>query len=282
MASIPFISSPWQKAAKLKRRSASSREFVPGKLDSGLVTGFLLSLVLVAGGMALTGSVENFFSISGLAIVVGGTVGATLIQFSISDMFAMTRSLSSAIERTEDNVNTRMRELLKLSKIAKNDGMMVLEHESHRSTDPFYKLALQLVVDGHNPLEIRHILSTEIASSNRQSERSVRILDTMGGYAPALGLIGTLIGLIQMLTALQNPAAVGPAMAVALVTTFYGAILANLVFLPLAGKLRIRAEEESYLKNITLEGVVSIAKQENAVVLEQRMVGMVGAYMRRG
>lgn len=275
------------KSKVLTRKSTTSsyvlggRLGAAGQLDSGVIWGFLISTALVLLGMYLSGSLLNYFSLSSIAIVLGGTIGATMVQFPIGDLRGMLRSVAAAIRSSDLSVPTRMRDLLRLSRAVKSDGLMVLENESEKVSDPFYKLALQLAVDGQQANEIRHILTTEIATSSRQDERSVRILEAMGTYAPALGLVGTLIGLIQMLSVLNTPSAIGPAMAVALVTTFYGAILSNLIFLPLAGKVRVRSEEEGNIKNITLEGIVSIAKQENVVMLEQRMIGLGVANMRR-
>jgi chemotaxis protein MotA len=153
----------------------------------------------------------------------------------------------------------------------KRNGPLVLEREARSVSDPFLRKALELTVDGQAEEDIRRILETEIQSANEQSYRAVQVFQTMGNYAPAMGLIGTLIGLIQMLGSLENPAAVGPAMSVALLTTFYGAILANLFFLPVAGKIRNRSEEEAVVKAITVEGAVSLRREENTIVLEQRL-----------
>ena len=155
----------------------------------------------------------------------------------------------------------------------------MLEHEATAADDQFLKFAVEMTADGQTPDEVRRILETEMRISNDRAFRSVHVFETMGNYAPALGLIGTVIGLIEMLKVLDNPASIGPAMATALVTTFYGAVLANLVFLPIAGKLRNRSEEEAVVKAITVEGIISVGNEENPMLLEQRLQSFLPAAM---
>jgi len=128
-----------------------------------------------------------------------------------------------------------------------------------------------VTVDGQSPDDIRRILDNEISASFENGSRSVAVFETMGGYAPAMGLIGTLIGLVQMLEALGDASTVGPAMSVALLTTLYGAILANMFLLPVAGKLNNRIREEILIKQITVDGLMSVARDENPIMLEQRL-----------
>ena len=256
-----------------KGRSVASGD----DLDWSMVGGLAGAFLLVAAAMVLSGRLGEFFDMSSVLIVVGGTVGATVAHHSWDDMRDAWRMGLGLLRRRPN------RDLLRLSKSVRADGTLVLDDEAQRTRDTFFRLGLELAVDGQQADEIRHILSTELFTSQEQAERSIRVFETMGSYAPALGLIGTLIGLIQMLGRLGDPASVGPAMAVALVTTFYGALSANLIFLPIAGKLRLRHREDSFLKAVTIEGVVSLAKQENLVLLEQRLQGFMAPHieMRR-
>jgi len=141
----------------------------------------------------------------------------------------------------------------------------------YRERDPFFKKCLMLLVDGYDAPELRKILEMELAYLDDRHRRGARLFQTMGAIAPAMGLIGTLIGLVQMLGNLDDPSEIGPAMAVALLTTFYGAVLANLVFLPLAGKLRTRSEEETLYKEMTIEGICGIAEGLNPRMIKQRL-----------
>jgi chemotaxis protein MotA len=167
----------------------------------------------------------------------------------------------------------RIEYLMALSQQVKERGILILEEHATEGNDDFLRLGLTLVVDGHNVEEARRILTTEMRTSTDQAWRSVQVWETMGNFAPAMGLIGTLIGLIQMLGALQDPTTVGPAMSMALVATLYGSISANLIFFPIAGKLRLLAHEREQSKHITLEGLMSIAQRENPMILEQRLRG---------
>jgi chemotaxis protein MotA len=136
-------------------------------------------------------------------------------------------------------------------------------------------LGLELTVDGQSAEEISRILQREMRTSNDQAWRSVQVWETMGNFAPAMGLIGTLIGLIHMLGSLQDASAVGPAMSLALVATLYGSVAANLFFFPMSGKLRVVAQEREFSKDITLEGLTSVARLENPMMLEQRLQSFV-------
>jgi len=131
--------------------------------------------------------------------------------------------------------------------------------------------AMEITSDGQDASTIKRILETEMRASHQRATRAVQVFQTMGTFAPALGLIGTLIGLIQMLGALGDPSSVGPAMAVALTGTFYGAVLANLLFLPIAGKIKMQEEEDLLVKAITVEAMVSLSRQEGSIVMEQRL-----------
>ena len=245
------------------------------EIDRGVLFGLGLSFSLIVLGMAIGGGgLFRFFDLSSIAIVFGGTIGATLVNFAPKDLTLAWKSFKSALFEHQSNSEERTRYLVGLSHAVRTQGrIQVLEHEGSRSQDPFLKFALEMTVDGQNPAEVRRILETETRIANDRAARAVQVFETMGNYAPALGLIGTVIGLIQMLGALDNPATVGPAMATALITTFYGAIGANLVFLPIAGKLKNRSEEEAVVKALTIEGVISVGNEENPMLLEQRLQG---------
>jgi chemotaxis protein MotA len=132
-------------------------------------------------------------------------------------------------------------------------------------------MGLEISADGQPAEDIKRILETELITSNERAGRVVQVFQTLGQFAPAMGLIGTLVGLIQMLAVLDKPGSIGPAMSIALLTTLYGAVLANLVFIPIAGKLRNRCAEEALVKALTIEGVLSLGRQESAIVVEQRL-----------
>lgn len=241
------------------------------EINRSFVWGALLITLLVGGGVCLSGDVTSYISISALFIVLGGTVGATLIHYSAEDIATSIKALRCVMFQSSANPMKRIQLLVRIAQEVKQQGPLILEDISRKIPDPFLKKGLEVAVDGQDPIVIRKILETEMRTSSEVAQRGVLIFQTMGSYAPALGLIGTLLGLVQMMKGLQDPSTVGPSMAVALLTTLYGAVLANLFFMPLAGKIKNRAEEEIFIKNITLEGVLSIRAAESPIVLEQRL-----------
>ena len=244
-----------------------------GTLDRGIVGGLILSFGLLLIGTLSSGRLSSFVDAPSFLLVIGGTIGATLINYSLADIGHTWQALKRLIRVRKFDPVERIHYLVKLAQAVKGSGLLVLEREARYVEDPFMRMALELAVDNQPADDLRRILETERRTANDHTTKAVQVLETMGAYAPALGLIGTLIGLIQMLGALDNPATVGPAMALALITTFYGAIAANLLFLPLAGKLRNRAGQEAMIKALTIEGTVSLVRQENSIVVEQRLQG---------
>lgn len=247
------------------------RRIEDGPIDRGVLSGVIISFALIGAGIVFSGQWLTFFNPAGLLIVLGGTYGATLIHFSAADMRAAWASLRKVLTSREVEPVDRISYLVDLAQRVRQHGLLVLEDEAATTDDPFLRMSLEIAVDSAQHPDLRRILETEIRTSHDRATRAVHVFETMGNYTPAMGLIGTLIGLIRMLSALHDPASVGPAMAIALVTTFYGAFFANVIFLPLAGKIRNRNEEEALLKSITVEGVLSLERQESAVILEQRL-----------
>lgn len=243
----------------------------PGQIDKSIVIGVFLSFSLIAIGMLSSQGFGNFFDWKSVLIVLGGTLGAAMVHFSLEDMQYGIQAVKKILFLKRLDPQERIRYLVNLAQEVRVNGILHLERESQYVDDPFLRTALDITVDGQPHAEIKAILETEMHCSNERSCKAVHLFETMGAYAPAMGLIGTLIGLIQMLNSLSEPAKVGPAMAVALVTTFYGAILSNLILLPLAGKLKNRSQEERITKAITIEGVLALGKQENPLIVAQKL-----------
>jgi len=233
--------------------------------------GIGLCVVLVLGGVLGSGRGLNFLDIPSFLVVLGGTLGAGLVHFSGPDLSAAGHALRDVLLIKSFSPLERIRFFVSLSGTVRRDGFLTLEREARRSTDPFLRKALEISVDGQGGDEVRRTLEIESRCAADRALRSIQVFETLGTYAPAMGLIGTIIGLIQMLSDLTDPSKVGPAMALALLTTFYGALLANLFFLPIAGRLRNRAEEATVLRAVTIEGIVGIANRDNTIVVEQRL-----------
>lgn len=251
----------------------------PPVVNTSLVVGLSLAIGLVVLGAVMGGNPMTFMSLEGFALVLGGTAASALIQFSTRDLRGALEAARSVLFLPHEEPADRISYVLDLSRRVRDQGVLILEQEARLSADPFLRLGLELTVDGQSPDEIARILQREMRTSNDQAWRSVQVWETMGNFAPAMGLIGTLIGLIHMLGSLQDASTVGPAMSLALVATLYGSVAANLFFFPMAGKLRVVAQERELSKDITLEALVSVARSESPLMLEQRLqsyVSMVG------
>lgn len=250
----------------------SRSEFADGpEYDRSVVGGLVISFVLVAFGILITGRITNYFDCMGLLIVLGGTFGATLVNFSYRDMQQAWWALQAILRQRELNPSQRIKHLIELAGVVRREGFSALEREARRVDDPFLAKALAVVVDTHDAEEIRRLLETETRAFLDSQRRAVQVFEAMAAYAPALGLIGTLIGLVQLLNGLATPETIGPAMSVALMTTLYGAVLANLVCIPVAGKLRLRIDEDVLQRTLIIEGAACLARQEYPVVVRQRL-----------
>jgi chemotaxis protein MotA len=252
------------------RRLRRLQQEAPSAISGSLVIGFGLITVALVCGFIMSDNPLRYVSAEGCIIVLGGTLASTLIQYSISDLREAFQALQSAWSISSSTPHDRMMYLLQLSRQVKERGILALDEYVENETDDFFRLGLMLAVDGRPMEDMRRILVKEMETSRDREWRSVQVWETLGNFAPAMGLIGTLLGLIQMLGALSDPAAVGPAMSMALVATLYGSVSANLIFFPIAGKLRVIAQQREGSKIITLEGLMSLARLENPTMLEQR------------
>ena len=241
-------------------------------MDLATIIGTILAFSLVIMAIIMGGTLDAFINLPSFLIVVGGTIGATAINYPLKDILGVIKIAKNAIF-CKDSVNFSelISNFLKMADKARREGILSLEGFIKDSHDEFLKYGLRLCVDGVEPQSIKQILEKDIKSSSERHELGVNIFLSMGDYAPAFGMIGTLIGLVQMLAKLDDPSNIGPAMAVALITTFYGALLANAVFLPIAGKLKTKSEEEIFVKKIMLEGIMGISNGDNPRILEQKL-----------
>ena len=209
-----------------------------------------------------------FINIPGLLIVLGGTFASTLIKFPIGDCF---QSLGIAVKKAFWQEVDRPVELIELantlSGIARKKSLVALD--DIEIENPLFKKGIQLCVDGHKADFIRNVLTKEMNMSIERHEMSEKVFRAMGDSAPAFGMIGTLVGLVQMLSNMQDPSSIGPAMAVALLTTLYGALFANLIALPIADKLKNRTEQEYINKSLIVECVLGILQGVNPRVLDE-------------
>ncbi|MEQ9642710.1 MAG: MotA/TolQ/ExbB proton channel family protein [Alphaproteobacteria bacterium] len=238
-------------------------------MDLATILGLLGGFALVATAMVLGGSATAFVDLPSIMIVIGGTACVTMICFSVDDVVRAQSVIGRVIFRRLNDPTAAARRVLQLADRARRDGVLGLQPMLTALRDePFLYRALSLVVDGTKAEDIEHLLGQEVTATGQRDRQSASVYRKAAEVAPAMGLIGTLVGLVQMLGNLDDPDNIGPSMAVALLTTFYGAILANMVFAPLATKLERRTDEDQLIKNLYLIGATSIGRQENPRRLE--------------
>ncbi|MFQ5509016.1 MAG: motility protein A [Leptospirillia bacterium] len=235
----------------------------------------VVAFSLMGFAIAQGGSIEFFLSLPAILIVMGGTLGACLIYYPMSKVLGIVTVVKKAfVAHTESHVE-RVQHLSQLAEGSRKNGLITLEPQVKEIDDRFFRRCMEMTLDGATPDEVNRVMGRELATALERHQVGADVLSTMGTFAPAMGMIGTLIGLVNMLQGLDNPANIGPAMAVALLSTLYGALLANLVFFPLSGKLRYRSWRESSLREMTLEGVIGIAMGDHPAVLEQKLLSFV-------
>mgnify|MGYP001242548192 CR=1 FL=1 len=241
-------------------------------MDLSTSGGLIVGVLLIAMAIALASNTPLIFvDPVSLIIVLGGTFSAAFISLPASLVKNFTNISKNAFRSQEENPAQLIETLVSYAEIARRDGILALEAHTGDIEDDFLLKGIQLAVDGTDPEIIQQTLTTELEYIETRHENGKLIYDILGKYAPAFGLIGTLIGLVAMLAQLDDPSTIGAGMAVALITTLYGAILANLVFMPLADKLDAKSKTESLQKEIVIRGVMSIQSGDNPRIVAQKL-----------
>jgi|LSQX01.3.fsa_nt_gb chemotaxis protein MotA len=243
-------------------------------MDAATIIGFILGLgcILIAL-MQSDAGLRPFWDLQSLLITVGGSMGAVIISFSVEQLRNIPKMIRIAFRSEEQDPLDIIDGMIDLAEKARREGLLALEDSLSRTDDTFMQRGIQLIVDGTDPELVRDILETDLAYIEDRHTNGKAIFDAMTAYAPAFGMIGTLIGLILMLRTLDKPSTIGPAMAVALITTLYGVIVANLVTGPIATKLSVKNDEEIRLREMMLEGILSIQSGENPRIVEEKLMG---------
>ncbi len=239
------------------------------KADFATILGIVLAFGFIAGAIMIGQSNANFFNVPSLMIVLFGTMAATAISYTGEELKRAGNIIGKSMFRHVQSPRKLSESLIDLAVIAKKKGILALmNYETELNKSPFLSKSLQLAVDGYKAEDIDRLLNQEIDALAERHKRSASICKRAAEVAPAMGLIGTLVGLVQMLADLENPETIGPAMAVALLTTFYGAILGTIVMAPLAVKLEKNSQDETLIKTLIRLTTISIARQENPRQLE--------------
>jgi chemotaxis protein MotA len=231
-------------------------------------------------GITENGTIGTFIDRASVMITIGGTVAATLISFPLPRLLETIKSIKHVFNGGRYNPSDVIDRIIYLANIARKEGLLALEDAAYDLDDHFLRKGILLVVDGIDPELVRSILETELSFIEDRHSLGQSLFETMGSLCPSFGMIGTLIGLINMLRNMEDVSNIGPNMAVALVTTFYGAVLAYLVFFPIAGKLKVKSKEEIHIKEVLVEGILSIQAGENPRIIEEKLVAFLSPKIR--
>jgi len=245
-------------------------------VDLATLLGLVGAMGAICGAIMLGGSAGMFVNVPSLIIVVGGTFAVTLMRFPLASTLGAFKVAMRAFLHKPESPSKLIEEGVELANVARKEGLLGLE--SVEVTNPFLKKGIQLAIDGHDPEFVSRVLSKDINMTIERHDRGQSIFKAIADAAPAMGMIGTLIGLVQMMSNMDDPKALGPAMAVALLTTLYGAVIANAIAQPIAEKLAIRSNEERTSQSLILETVTSIQEGLNPRVMEE----MLKAYLPPG
>ena len=249
-------------------------------MDIATIIGILLGFFVIISAIVSGGGGKIFIHLPSLAITIGGMLCATLIHFSLPQFLRIFSVVKKTIVVKIPPPSELIQKMVNCAAISRRDGALALEQEISKLDNSFFIKGLQMVVDGQESEAMRDIMSLEIQNLQDRHSTGKRILEFMGSAAPAFGMIGTLIGLIQMLRNLESPESIGSGMAVALLTTFYGALSANLIFIPLAGKLGIYSKVESTAMEMITEGICAVAQGDNPTAVREKMQAFISQSRR--
>ena len=250
-------------------------------MDINTVIGTTLAFLLVLVAMAVgPGGVGIFLHVPSMVIVLGGTFAVTMMAFPLSELKPLAKVMMVTAMRKQSTPTEEIERIVSYANLARKEGLLALETKLQTVDDAFFAKGIQLVIDGFGADTVRDIMELEAEWEKQRHETGRKILDQMGAFSPAFGMIGTLVGLVQMLQDLSDPSAIGIGMATALLTTLYGAMAANMLFIPLAGKLEQVAKQESLLRNLMIEGIVAIQSGEKPQLIKEKLKGFLAPSAR--
>lgn len=239
------------------------------------IIGMLIGIICIVVSMLLNGSLGNFIDIPSIFIVFGGIIASTVASCTPSEIKSVLPGLKVAFGKDTTDIEGSMNIILQLANTARREGLLALENATESIENRFLKKGIMLIVDGTDPALVKNILETESAYIQDRHAGIIGVFTAMQGYSPAYGLIGTLIGLINMLAFLDDQAMLAPSMAVALITTLYGTIFASLIFQPITNKLQTYSMAEELECEIIMEGVLSIQNGENPRLIKEKLLSFV-------
>lgn len=241
-------------------------------MDKASIIGLVLGIGAVLGGQALEGGhLGSIMQITAFVIVIGGTFGAVFLSYPFKQVIAALKGVKSIIKEPAQNAEEIIKQITQYANKARKEGILSLEKEIKNIDNIFLKKALTMAVDGLEPHLIREAMETELEYLDEHGKISSKIFKSAGGYAPTIGILGAVLGLIHVMENLNDPSKLGAGIAVAFVATVYGVGSANLLFLPIATKLEVRHRNEMILREMMLEGVISVSNGENPRLIEEKL-----------
>ena len=251
-------------------------------MDLLTVIGFILAIGAIVGGQLLEGGhVSSIVQLTAAVIVIGGTVGAVMVNYPMAIFLKALANSKMIFFNVHVDSRAMIAQIVQLATLSRKQGLLALEDKLKTLTDPFLKKGLQLVIDGTEPKAIREILEIEVEQFEDENNLSGKVYESLGGFAPTIGILGAVLGLIHVMENLADPSKLGSGIAVAFVATIYGVGSANLLFLPMGGKIKLKTRELVLARQLIIEGLVSLAQAENPKMIEEKLSGYLSESQRR-
>lgn len=252
-------------------------------MDFLTIAGLIGGVAAILLGQTLEGGhVGSIMQATAAIIVLGGTLGAVMVNYPLSVVMGTIKNLSMVLMEPKVNPAAYINQIVDFAALSRREGLLALEQKVKTLTDPFFRKGLQLVVDGTEPKLIREIMEIEMSMEEEHLHNAAKPLESAGGYSPTIGIIGAVLGLIHVMENLADPSKLGAGIATAFVATVYGVGSANLMFLPLAGKMKLKVKSHMLTKELILEGLLSIATGENPRHIQEKLEGFLTEAQRKG
>ncbi len=250
-------------------------------MDLATIIGIFSGIGLVIWSITSNSGLDIFINIPSFAVVFGGTIAATFIAYPLNEVLRVLAILKKVFFSKNVKPADKIKELVDISTVTRRSGILALDKELPKVKDEYLQKGLQMVVDGIRGSTISNVMQLEMDNIWKRHQVGHQLFKDMAAFSPAFGMIGTLIGLVQMLADLSDPGSIGPKMAVALITTFYGSLFANLLYLPMAIKLKRRSQQEALTMSVTIEGIKSIRVGDNPRFMEEKLTKFLSSAERR-
>ena len=243
-------------------------------MDILTIVGLVLAVVAIVGGQALEGGhLGSILQLTAFIIVMGGTLGAVCVQHPLPVVMRAISMLSLAFFDHKHDTKGTIKQIIDLANLSRKQGLLALESQLKTLADPFFQKGVQLIVDGTEPKMVSEILETEMIHHEEEGITAAKVWEAAGGYSPTIGILGAVLGLIHVMENLADPSKLGSGIAVAFVATVYGVGAANLLFLPLATKLKLKLRQESTARTVIIQGLVCLAQGENPRLIQEKLDG---------